>query len=660
MRSMLQFTMHYGHYRHRQCHHIKEHQRKELPSLAPLPAIDLSALLEDEEENLKLKQINMTHHSTMDLLDNPGNPLYAEPHSMAEHFNAMLVGARALGDLPGQTRCRGSDTTARVYDDEAKQVCQKILRCLDMRVMDGNLIVPTCLRMPTLILLTGCFVQMYYDPDAQGQYASHFPTGGQGFLQPQGDIRTSIIPRNFRVLPANMREVTNLYFHREELEARADLEEDECMSTDTEATNTVRQLQLHCPAATASLQVAMHEALAPATAARPQEQEYYYDSDDSVIDLDEEFPELAEWVVQWQATRWGTTPAPPWQPSDFGRPEQLYFNKLPDLWDLLNQVREATALGHIPVQSVTPMPLPYASIRDLNRQHQQRHNQMLAKRQSSPLDEEQCKWARMPPQPDPHDTSDGERAWAEQCESQDHGHSRTRSEHWQQELDRACSKSRVRSKSQKRSKSRRWSKSRKHSKSKKRSKSRRHKEGRECGRHEPHRPGVWPSRREWEVPNQPPSSATQRDGWCAEHPAPSYDLSKFLKLKDEVVKHAQTYIRGHATVICCTLTRDHEAVKCLSAFGGQAQKFVAEVLATIEWGTQHWKLQEPFPVPLVPRWLRMPEFMQTTTPLRGELPLIPTGTHFEDIHVHCLAVWSWMAVLLQYWQDHMTRHLYGG
>ena len=26
---------------------------------------------------------------------------------------------------------------------------------------------------------------------------------------------------------------------------------------------------------------------------------------------------------------------------------------------------------------------------------------------------------------------------------------------------------------------------------------------------------------------------------------------------------------------------------------------------------------------------------------------------------HSPAVWAWMAVLLQYWQDHMTRHLYG-
>ena len=152
----------------------------------PLPAKDLATLLKDQEEDLRLRQISVMHPSIMDLLDDPGNPLYDEPHSMAEHFDAMLTGTHALGNLPGRTCCRGSDVTAHVYDDEAKQLCQKILRCLDMRVMECDLVILTCLRTPTLILLAGRFVQMYNDPDAQGQYASQFPTGGQGFLQPWG------------------------------------------------------------------------------------------------------------------------------------------------------------------------------------------------------------------------------------------------------------------------------------------------------------------------------------------------------------------------------------------------------------------------------------------------------------------------------------------
>ena len=360
MRSMLQFAMHYGQYRCRQQHLCKDCRRKDLPSSALMPSVDIAALLDDKKENLRLRQINVTHVSIMDLLGDPGNPLYAEPNSMAEHYDAMLVGTHALGDLPERTHCKDLSVTARVHEDEAQQVCQKILRCLDMRVMDGDLIVPTCLRMPMLILLARYFVQLYYDPEAQGQYASDFPTRGQGFLQPRGDIRMSIIPRNFRILPDDVREVVDLYFHREGLDMQTNQESDACMSTDTEAANTVRCLQLHCPAATASLQMAVREALAPATAARPQDEEFQYDSDDSVLDLDEEYPGLAEWVVQWRAAHQGAACAPPWQPSDFGRSEQSHFNKLPHLRELLNQAEEAKARQRVSKQSVARhrYPLP--------------------------------------------------------------------------------------------------------------------------------------------------------------------------------------------------------------------------------------------------------------------------------------------------------------
>ena len=135
----------------------------------PLPAIDVPALLTDRAENLKPEQMNVSHVSVMDLLGDPSNPLYAEPHSMAEHFDAMTAGARAIGELPGQTHCTDNDATASIHEDEAKQVRQKILRYLDMRVMDRDLIVPTCLRMPTVILPASHFMVMYYDPDAQGQ-----------------------------------------------------------------------------------------------------------------------------------------------------------------------------------------------------------------------------------------------------------------------------------------------------------------------------------------------------------------------------------------------------------------------------------------------------------------------------------------------------------
>ena len=165
----------------------------------------------------------------------------------------------------------------------------------------------------------------------------------------------------------------------------------------------------------------------------------------------------------------------------------------------------------------------------------------------------------------------------------------------------------------------------------------------------------------WLLTTSSHSYEQTRSGEHTTHPAPSKEeLSKFLKLKEEVTKRPQGYIQGHAKHIACTLTPNHEAVKCLMAFGENALKYAVEVLVTIEWGTQHWKLQESFPVPPVPRWLRMLELIQTMTPLRGELLLIPPGTHLEDIHIHSPALWAWMAILLQYWQDHMTGHLYGG
>ena len=215
----------------------------------PLSAIDVATLLTDKEENLKLEQIQTTHISILDLLGDPGNPLYTEPHSMAEHFVAMLVGTRSIGELPSRGCCRDSKAAGHVYKDEARQACQKILRCMDVRLLDGDLVVPTCLRMPTLIHPTRHFIQMYYNLDAQGHYASQFPSRGQGFQQLRGDIRASIVPRDFRALPTEVWEAVDAYFHREELETRAyqDRDEDQDMSTDTEVAVMVRWLQVNDP-----------------------------------------------------------------------------------------------------------------------------------------------------------------------------------------------------------------------------------------------------------------------------------------------------------------------------------------------------------------------------------------------------------------------------
>ena len=106
-------------------------------------------------------------------------------------------------------------------------------------------------------------------------------------------------------------------------------------------------------------------------------------------------------------------------------------------------------------------------------------------------------------------------------------------------------------------------------------------------RYEMRKPGVLSSQCRREEPSRSPSNTTKQGGRSAEQSVPRSEMLNFLKLKEEVVKHAKSYIQRCALAIGRTLTPDHEAVKCLSAFGDQAQKFAAEILATIEWGTQH-------------------------------------------------------------------------
>ena len=263
------------------------------------------------------------------------------------------------------------------------------------------------------------------------------------------------------------------------------------------------------------------------------------------------------------------------------------------------------------------MPLPFATVRDLVCQHQQCFDQMVAKRQSSPLDGEQCKCAKTPPQADPDDIPIREHTQHGGHEDRDWAHSRTRgevSENWTgcaakagliarvTNVARAANVARVRNAPRVAGIATAG-----HTVSTKYG-------NQECGH--PSGDGARARGRPeedrscWPLSTSSHSYEQTRNSGCTRHLAPSNDkLSKFLKLKEEVVKQPQNYIQGHAKLIAHTLAPDHEAVKCLVAFGENTLKYAAEVLATIECGTQHWKLQESFPVPLVPRWLHMPELM---------------------------------------------------
>ena len=121
MCSMLMFTMHLWWYQCRERHFVKEYKRKGIRPSMPLPPIDITALLTDREENLKLEQIQGTHPGVLDLLGDLGSPLYAEPLSMTKHYNAMIVGTHYLGKLPKHGHWKDPEVIACMYEEETRK-----------------------------------------------------------------------------------------------------------------------------------------------------------------------------------------------------------------------------------------------------------------------------------------------------------------------------------------------------------------------------------------------------------------------------------------------------------------------------------------------------------------------------------------------------------
>ena len=232
------------------------------------------------------------------------------------------------------------------------------------------------------------------------------------------------------------------------------------------------------------------------------------------------------------------------------------------------------------------------------------------------------------------------------------------------------------SKSRKCSKSRRRSKSRKHSKSRRCSKSRAH------SKHDAGKPGVWSSRRECSEskrrlkeedkscgmlsrvrssPLLPSHSYEQlRSGRRAEHAVPSNrEQLKYDKLKEEVVKQPHEYIRVRTTYCPYSGTQPCGSQMPIGIWW-KCPEIRCRGAGYDRMGDTTLETPGALPVPPVPKWLCMPQMTQTTMPLRGELPLTPAGAHLRDIRIRSPALWAWMAVLLQFWQDHITQDLFGG
>ena len=117
------------------------------------------------------------------------------------------------------------------------EVLRRILSYKDCRKVDCGIIVPTCLRTPTLVLPPSECMRRYHNPCLQGLFAHKYPKNGFSFVQPRGDIRDSIVLPDFRRLPELATQALQTLTHEDSMPRPSP-----SVSTDTEATTHVHRL----------------------------------------------------------------------------------------------------------------------------------------------------------------------------------------------------------------------------------------------------------------------------------------------------------------------------------------------------------------------------------------------------------------------------------
>ena len=165
MYSMLEFAMLIGRYGRRE-RQINKHLDDPVNPSDPRLSVDV--LVRSPEENERSAQMENVYEGAMQLLGEPDGVLYAEPLSMAQHYDLMVAGSRHIGYLPECSSRKTAEDVAALFLWERGELLARIRSYVDNRTIECNIIVPTCLRTPVLIL------------DPQGVHAQVPPSNPAG------------------------------------------------------------------------------------------------------------------------------------------------------------------------------------------------------------------------------------------------------------------------------------------------------------------------------------------------------------------------------------------------------------------------------------------------------------------------------------------------
>ena len=165
------------------------------------PRLTIEVLVKDPEEDQCSAQMELIYEGAMQLLGDPDHVLYAEPSSMVQYYDLMVAGSRHIGYLPDRHSRKTAEGVAELYIQERGELLNKINSYLENRTVQCGIVVPTCLRMPGLILDPKECMRRYHQPELQGAFPTQFPVDGFGFVQPHNDLCRSIVPHNKCELP---------------------------------------------------------------------------------------------------------------------------------------------------------------------------------------------------------------------------------------------------------------------------------------------------------------------------------------------------------------------------------------------------------------------------------------------------------------------------
>ena len=190
MRSVLEFVFIYGRYCHR------EWQLKHFNPAADDPRLSVDALMKDDDEEIWRMDMFHMFKTGMEIMGDADSTLYAETSSMAQVYDTMYARAHDIGLLLPRSR-KTKKETGEVYWQERMELLRKIFSYKDCQKVDCGIVVPTCLRMPTLVLPTSECMHRYHNPHLQGLFTNKYPENGFGYVQPRGDLRDCIVPPDF-------------------------------------------------------------------------------------------------------------------------------------------------------------------------------------------------------------------------------------------------------------------------------------------------------------------------------------------------------------------------------------------------------------------------------------------------------------------------------